>query len=468
MKNILIIADGTVAKTFLERVALTKGHKNKFYVVYYDDDMLPENRQDNFIYYKFDPTSFSKLSGLLRQVDFYEAFLILVSKQDFLATYDNIRQMSKELPLVLLERWGMEIDDKYVKIVEANDILANRLINFLPNIPVFAKEVGLGQGEIIEMEIPFTSSYAYKHIGSIEQSRWKIAALYRKQTLHLPQPNMMLMPNDIILAVGNPAVLQSVYKSINQDYGQFPQQYGQNLYCIIDMQNLTDKELENLTNDSFILHSKLNNQNLIFRVINPVLSKCYEKLKSYKNTNIRVLIEYENSDLEEIVKEDIKNHDIGMIIVENKCFSTKIEFFYSLKLPVFKVSNSGFFNINKSIILCDKSSSVESISSVIFDLSAQLDLNITLFEFDGLNEEENSKIVEHFNSLSKLFDKKINIVKLDKNPILELEKKNDFLQFIRFDKRITEINFIEKFISTNLEDHFLKLSSAYQVYIPTL
>ena len=467
MKNILIIADGTVAKTFLERTALIKGQKNRFYVVYYDDSILPENRVENFIFYKFDPTSYSKLSGLLRQIDFYEAFLILASKQDFLATYENIRIQDKELPLILLDRWNLKLEDRFIKVIEANDILANRVVNFLPNVPVFAKEVGLGQGEIMEMEIPFTSAYAYKHIGSIEQNRWKIAALYRKQTLHLPQPNMMLLPNDIILAIGNPAVLQSVYKSINQDYGQFPQPYGQNLYCIIDMQNIDDKTIENLTNDSFILHSKLNNKNLIFRVINPILSKCYEKLKSYKHSNINVLFEYENSNLTEIIKEDIKRYDIGLIVVENKCFLSNINILYEVKIPIFKVSKNGFFNIKNSVILSGDSVSVESISSVIFDLSSQLDLNITFYEFDGVDKEENKKIIEHFTSLSKLFDKKVNIIKSEKNPILELEKKSNYLQFIRFDKKLIEINMIEKFLSTDIEDHFFKLSNAYQIFIPT-
>jgi len=468
VKNILIIADGAVAKTFLERTVLIKGQKNRFYVVYYDDDIVPENKQDNFIFYKFDPTSFSKLSGLLKQIEFYEAFLILASKQDFLATYENIRKKDKDLPLIVLDRWNLNLQDRSIKVIEANDILANRVVNFLPNVPVFAKEVGLGQGEIIEMEIPFTSSYAYKHIGSIEQSRWKIAALYRKQTLHLPQPNMMLMPNDIILAVGNPAVLQSVYRSINQDYGQFPRPYGENLYCIIDMQTHDEKTIENLTNDSFILHSKLNNKNLIIRVLNPILSKCYEKLKSYKNTNINVVFDYSNNEFEEILAEDLKKYDIGLILAENRTFLSNIDLFYEIKKPIFKVSKNGFYNIKKSVVLSGSSSSVESISSVIFDFSSQLNLNITLYEFSGIDENENKKILEHFTSLSKLFDKKINIIKTEENPILQLEKKKDFLQFISFNKKLTQIGAIQKLLSTDIEDHFFKLLNSYQIYLPTL
>jgi hypothetical protein len=467
VKNILIIADGSVAKTFVKRTAIIKGQKNRFYIVYYDDSMLLESKVENFIFYKFDPTSYSKLSGLLRQIDFYEAFLILASKQDFLATYENIRTFSSELPLILLDKWGVKLDDRYIKVIEANDILANHIVNFLPNVPVFAKEIGLGQGEIMEMEIPFTSAYAYKHIGSIEQNRWKIAALYRKQTLHIPQPNMMLLPNDIILAIGNPSVLQSVYRSINQDYGQFPQPYGHNLYCIIDMQRLDENDIESLINDSFILHSKLNNKTLIMRILNPVLSKSYEKLKSYKNANINVLFEFNNKELDDVVKEDIKRYDIGLVLTQNRCFLSNLTLFYDIKKPIFKVSKNGFFNIRKSVILSGNSSSVENISSVIFDVSSQLNLNITLYEFEGIDEDENKKIVEHFTSLSKLFDKDVNIIKLSKNPILELKKINDYLQFVRFDKKLTQINLVEKFLSTQLEDHFLRLSNAYQIFIPS-
>ena len=468
MKNLLIIADGTVAKTFLERVSMIKGQKNRFYIVYYNDDVLPENKQENFVYYKFDPTSFSKLAGLLKQVDFYEVFLILVSRQDFTETYKNIRHIQTELPLILLDRWNLGIDDRFAKTVEANDILANRVVNFLPNVPVFAKEVGLGQGEIMEMEIPFTSPYAYKHIGSMEQSRWWIAALYRKQTLHMPNPNMMLLPNDIIVAVGNPAVLQSVYRSINQDFGQFPQPYGQNIYVIVDMKFLSDKEIESLTNDAFILHSKLNNKNLIFRVINPVLSKCYDKLKSYKNANISVLFEYEKNQIDEILKGDIKEFDIGLVVSSNEYFLEHKKLFFETKLPIFKIGEGSFYNIKKSIVISSDSLKVEKISSVVFDLSTQLGLDINLYEFEGIDEDENKKIKEHFNSLSKLFEKKVKIIQTDKNPIVELENSSNILQFVYFSENLSEINLFDKIFSMDLDEHSIKLKKAYQLYLPSL
>ena len=468
MKNILAIVDGAVGKKFLQRLSISKVKNQKYYIVYFDEDILPETKGDNCLLYKFDPTSFSKLSKLLRQIDFYEIFLILPNKNDFLATYENIRFFNKELKIIFLDKWELNIEDEFTIKIDANEILVNRTINFLPNIPIFAKEVGQGKGEIVEIEIPPTSNFTYKHIGALTQNRWKVAIVYRKESIHLPNDNFMLLPNDIIIAVGNPAVLQSVYRSINQDHGQFPKPYGENIYTMIDMKNISDKEINLLVNDALLLFSKLNTNKLYIRVINPTLSSSYEKLKSYKKTNIIVMIDYNNNNKTDLFLEDMKLLDIGLIVTDKKGFVEDKKLFYNSKKPIFKTSQSGFYNIKESVILSSSSNSVESISSVIFDVSTQLELNITLYEFDGVEEVENKKITEHIKSLSKLFEREINIKKLENNPLLELENKKNFLQFIEFDKNIAESNILTRIFSTELEDHFFRLSNSYQLYIPKL
>ena len=467
MKNILIIVDGNIGKKFLERLKLVKNEQSKYYIVYFDDTILPEEKSSGCIAYKFDPTSYYKISGLLHQIEFYEIFLILTNKQDLLVTYNNIREIDKELKLVILDRWGCKFDDSNITILEANDILTNRLINFLPNIPVFAKEVGLGQGEIMEMQIPATSNYAYKHVGSFAQNRWKVAAIYRNNKLILPKDNMMILPNDIILAVGNPAVLQSVYKSINQQYGHFPKPYGDSIYVFIDMKFHDEEIIKILINDGFILYSKLNSKKLVIRVINPTISKTFDKIKSYQSTNAEVLIDYEDKESKEIIIKDIKAFDIGLFVTDYNFFKEYITFLYDIKRPIFKIARYGFANIKNSIILSSRDIlSVERISPMVFDFSYQLNLDITLLEYQEEDEEANKKIAEHFNALSKLFEKRVNILKLQKNPILELKNRNDFVQIIEFSKKLTEISFFEKLFSTNLQEHVLELIDAYQLFLP--
>ena len=467
MKNILIVADGVTAKSFLLRLQATNAQKSRYYVVYYDDSVLPSEKSDKFFYYKFDPTSLSKISTVLKSVDFYQAMLILSNKQDLLATVENITVIAPKLNITILDRWGLELGSQNITVVDVDEHLVNRFMNHIPNIPVYAKEVGLGIGDVIDMTIPFSSSYAYKHIGSITQNRWKIAAVYRKKRLILPTDSMMLLPNDSVLAVGSPAVLQGVYRSVNREFGQFPQPFGENIYTIIDMLKFSEKEIELLINDSMILHSRLNNKNLIFKVINPSLTKCFDKLKSYSSDTMMVEIDYINRTFEDSLKNDIKNHEVGLVLTNNRVFKEYQELFYEIKIPIFKIANSGFSNMKESIVLSSSSTKVETISSSLFDISSQLELDIAWFELNN-DEEENEKVLEHFDSLSKLFERKINIKKSNKNPIIELKKNNSYLQFILFEEEIIQMSFYQKIFSTKFDDHFSKLSQNYQIFIPVL
>lgn len=467
MKNILIVADGITAKYFLQRLQATNSQKSKYYIVYYDDFILPSEKTDKFLYYKFDPTSLSKLSTILKSVDFYQAMLILSNKQDVLATSENISIISPKLNVIVLDRWGLDINEQNVTSLDVDELLVNRFINYIPNIPVYAKEVGLGIGDVIDMTIPFTSSYAYKHIGSITQNRWQIAAIYRKKRLILPTDSLMLLPNDSVLAVGSPSVLQGVYRSINREFGQFPQPFGENIYTIIDMLKYSESEIEVLINEAMLLHAKLNNKNLIFRVINPSLTKCFDKLKSYSSDTMMVKIDYVNRSFSTALIDDIKNYEIGLVLTNDKTFKEYIELFYEIKLPIFKIAYSGFSNIIESVILSNNSTKVETISSSLFDISSQLELDIAWFEFKH-DEDENEKVLEHFESLSKLFERKINIKKSKKNPIVELKGSNSYLQFILFEEEIIQMSFFQKIFSTRFDDHFSKLSSNYQIFIPAL
>jgi len=467
MKNILIVADGITAKHFLQRLQNTNSQKGKYYIVYYDDSVLPNEKSDKFLYYKFDPTSLSKISSILNSVDFYQAMLILSNKQDMLSTIDNINIINQKLRITILDRWGLELSEQNITSVDVDEQLVNRFINYIPNIPVYAKEVGLGVGDVMDITIPFSSSYAYKHIGSITQNRWKIVAVYRKKRLILPSNDMMLLPNDSVLAVGAPAVLQGVYRRINREFGQFPQPFGDNIYTIIDMLKFSEKEIEALINEAMLLHSKLNNKNLIFRVINPSLTKCFDKLKSYNSDTMSVKIDYVNRSFSDVLKKDIKNYLIGLVVTNDRVFKEYSELFYEIKLPIFKIAYSGFSNIKESVVLSNDSTKVETISLSLFDISSQLELDIAWFEFKH-DEDENEKVLEHFDSLSKLFERKIHIKKSNKNPIVEVKDNNSYLQFILFEKEIIKMNFFLKIFSTKIDDHFSKLSKNYQIFIPAL
>jgi len=466
MKNILVLADGKIAKKFIERVKDIDLSKKRFFIVYYDDNMQIDDLGESFLLYRFDPSSKIKLQSLLNSHEFDQAIIILSNKMDLMASYENIRDFDKTLPIVIHDRWSLELeDDKNLSIVDSNSIIANMLIHYLPDIPLYATNIGLEKGEIVEIKIPYGSPFTYRYISNIEQKRWKIAAIYRNNRLILPDYKTTLEPNDSILAVGNPNVLKSVYKSINREFGQFPIPFGENIYCFIDMAEFSDEIIEKLANDSILLHSHINSNKLIFRVINPRYSKILDKIKSYDKGSMQVELDFYSHKKEDIIDSDVNLFQVGLIVLDDDFFAQNIDLLYELKRPVLKVGECGFYKINEAVIISNESQKVEQISSTIFDLSSQLKLNISIYEFSD-DEGESKKLIEHFMNLSKLFDEKVKVVKSNKNPILELKQSSDKLQFLPFDRDVKKRSFLSYF-SKNANKLYFKLSKNYQIFLPS-
>ncbi len=466
MKNILILADGKTAYNFLARANEIDLSKKRFLVVYYDDKSIPEDLNEQFLLYKFDPTSTIKLKSLLNSHEFYQAIIVLANKTDALASYENIKESQKELPIVFYDEWQIELNDAYTTVIDVKDILSNVIVNHLPDIPLYARNIGLERGEIVEIKIPFGSPFTYRYISNIEQNRWKIVAIYRNQKLIIPDYNSTIEPNDSIIAIGNPNVLKSVYKSIHREFGQFPAPFGENIYCYIDMATMEDNDIEKITNDAMVLHSNINSQNLLFRVVNPRYGKALNKLKSYDKGSMRVELDFHSDDKDSVIKADVSKYQIGTLICNQDLFEDSIELFGSLNIPILKCGKSSFFNIKESAILSNDSSKIEKISSTIFDLSSQLKLDISIYEFEGGDSEEFSRVVEHFNNLAKLFEEKVKVIKTRRNPLRELNERDDLLQFLPFDKNI-EKRSIFAFFTKNINRLHFQLSKNFQLFLPS-
>jgi hypothetical protein len=464
MKKILIIADGILAKQFLEKVMETEAGENSYTIITYKEETLPKRRPENFKFYEFDPTSFEKLAIVLNE-QFFQIMILLSNEIDVTATYKNIRRLDNKVRIVLMDRWDLELDDKRLLILNSREILASRFTDHLPNMPIIAQNIGLGIGEIMEVSIPVGSSYAYRHLASIEQSKWKIAAVYRSSALLLPRPTLMLQPNDLLLLVGDPKVLQSVFRSIKRELGQFPSPFGSSIYCLVDMLDMSEHEIEELINDALLLHSKLNSNKLHLKVINPTYCKVFEKIKSYHNRHINVMVDYYETQPRKVLREDTEAMDIGLIVVLNRFFQKNRKTLYKTKLPVFKMGKRGFASLNQGVVLSSDAQEIEQETSVIFDVATQLALEIKLYSYNPDHPESKESLIEHFESLSKLFGREVDMIQSDKNPLLKLKHQDNILQFLPFSHKILESNFFSIF-STDMEKLHFKLANNYQLFIP--
>ena len=91
----------------------------------------------------------------------------------------------------MLDLWelGGPEDDSHLTVLDARAVLTARLMDFLPDIPVVADNLGLGKGEIMEVKVPVGSSFMYRHISSITQKKWRIAMIYRGSNFMIAKPS---------------------------------------------------------------------------------------------------------------------------------------------------------------------------------------------------------------------------------------------------------------------------------------
>ncbi len=463
--DVLILADGIVAKQLLQRIVEKYVSTNRYFIVYQDPNILPSVEQENIFFYRFDPTSFVKLSKLFHQ-RFSEVVIVLANKIDTLASFENVRKLDSSVNIVVLDRWDLEFEGKNFIRLDANEILANRVADHLPNIPVTAQNVGLGHGEIMEVLVPFGSAYVYRHIGSIEQKNWKIAAIYRNNRLLLPSASLMIYPNDLLLLIGEPEVLKEVFKSIKQEVGQFPMPFGINSYLFIDMQRLDTRSLKHLVRGAIYVHKKFKDKKLFIRIVNPNDFEFLRFIKQYDGDSIEVSIDYRQVDAYKRIEEDIKTAKIGLFITHASMFVERSfrMFLYNFSIPVLSLSCKPFEQLREAGIILGRNKNLEKISSIIFDIAIQLKLALKLFQYS--QEEPNQEVVDHFENLANIFSKPISIQKTKLNPIRHIKQfEENILIVYPFNEKVAKARTWNIFC-TDAEALFYRLNQYHQIFIP--
>ncbi len=471
MKNILILADGSIARHFLEWVDKKRVAENHYYVTYYNEDVIPEKMGKNISLIKADPTSFSKLDKIMSEHKYAIVFIVMKEIDDARYSLANLRLLDDKTRIVLVNQWDEEIlgeDIENVTLLHADELIAAHLYDHLPNVPVVAQNVGLGQGEIMEVHVPFGSTYAFRHVGSILQRKWKIAAIYRNDKQIIPNNATMIRPNDTLLILGKPIVLNGVYKTINKRIGLFPEPFGRDLYLILDLRFDHDNALLYLKESIYLLE-KLEEKRLYVRILYPNDFKMMEMLKAYETENIIVNVCYDDHDINALIEYDIGQYDIGLVLNSIERFeSDKLkETLYELRKVVYLFGDDLLYNIKEAVVLMEnENEKMESISSTAFDISESLELKLSLCDFDPEGDFESKKIiVEHYETLTHIFNMDIHIEQKVANPIRELAKMTDILQVVPFEKELNRYNIL-KLVSTRVKDFLLTTKQHPKLLVP--
>lgn len=472
MKKVALILEGKIAKKFME-VVVSKYFSNNFYlVITKDPSCLPSSLPSTFELHVFDPTSAYKLYPFL-DANVSDIFILIEDIKEQEALYEIIRNKSKEVRLIL----GLEdtayfesIKDDRLSLFDRTQIIASKFVAKLPNVPSVPQGFGLEQGEVMEIGVPFGSVFAYRHLGSLRQKDYKIVGIYRKNEFHLSHSSMVIQPRDQLLAVGNPDALNNLYLQVRSNVGQFPVPFGRDIYLYIDMGLQSQTALQRDIDQALILHEKLKSAVLYVQVLNPTNGSFMQEVRTIESQDIRVAIDFKGTPFIEKLRADSQKK-IGLAVVGKEIFRCRHrrKALFEIATPVFKTNARGLKGVEKSmVVLNEDMEQNEDISSVMFDVCAQMNLDMLLYDFDP-DKRYKTEVIKNYEHLSHIYSRKIKVIRTYmKNPVLFLNKlETPVMHFLPFESCIAQNHFFWMF-STRVEQIAFLSDAHPQMFIPVV
>jgi len=458
-----------MVKHFIEWIEKSRIDENNYYITSSHKKLVKSSKIiNNLKFIDIDPTSYLRIKDIMTDVEFSTVFLLMREREEALCSLKNIRMVDPKLLVVLVSQWeNFELDDEYVEIIKMNDVLASALYEKLPNVPIIAKNIGLGKGEIMEILIPFGSSFAYRHVGAIAHRKWRVVAIYRQEKQIFPNNSTMILPNDKLIVIGNSFVLEEIYKRINKRQGMFPEPFGKNLYLLINMEQKEEDILLQI-NEAIFLSNQLAKTKLYIRLFNVGNVKILNELRAFETEHISLYISYLKRDLFYDIDYDLSRLDIGLFLMENGEFFKKENksYFHNLMRPIYIFGDKSLYNIKASMVLMGERGEMEAISTSAFDFSESLGLSFSLCNYNPEGDfDESRTVVEHYESLSRLYNFKIKIDNKRVNPIRELLNYDEVLHIAPLIKKANSHFFINLF-STKISDYLISIKKHPQLLIP--
>ena len=202
----------------------------------------------------------------------------------------------------LYEREGIN----YVNKAVATASLLERQIELGVISPT---NIGLGQGEIIEVSVTPTSIIAGYPVGKFSSRRWRIVAIFRGDKLILPKAKTVIKPGDRVLIVGDPRILKYIAGLIKSGEPQFPLQFGTEEVVFLS------KKSEELLKDAKFFLEKTKVSKLTIQSCVEVESSILERFKETGKGEVRFK---KLKECEKEFYENIKGENFGIILMPPK------------------------------------------------------------------------------------------------------------------------------------------------------
>jgi len=362
-----------------------------------------------------------------KKINLENVFHIILTIKDTDVSLEACRILNEVFELEIsttIFSYNEEKEDKFkdcknINIIKPASLVVNAVISLIEKNVKYATNIGLGNKEIVEVNILSRSHIVDRPLRYLRPSRWRVGAIYRNDALILPSGKERIKVGDKVILMGEPKVLDNLVNILLKGIPQFPLQFGSHIVAPYSkkFKELT-KELAYFVKDIkvdkvFIFPYKsytLTKEDKIF------LKKLfYEKLEIKNNVNsIKSLFKYPNN--------------IAFIAIPYK----NLSFFEKLCIKkLFEKSNKPFLILNnkypyEKVIAILNSEDPAYTLEVAVEISRMLKVDIqTIYtampkELRGEKENENLEIVNNIVSdFESIYKTSMNFEIFEGNPVKE-------------------------------------------------
>ncbi|RMA97583.1 NAD-binding protein [Hydrogenothermus marinus] len=327
-----------------------------------------------------------------------------------------------EIPITIFlydeEKEELFQDFKNINLFKPSQIIVNSILALIKRNYKIATNIGLGKGEIVEVEVSGKSHFTDRKLKHIKPSKWRVAAIYRNGELIIPTGDEKIQVGDKVVIIGDPKVLENVVNILKKGIPEFPLQFGSIVATVY-----ADRFRKNIE-ELWYLYSNTRIKKIYLYPFKNFEISDKDKIFIYQkfgNAEIKNNI----SSLKKLIKID-NDLDIAFHVIpyNNLSFFEKFSIKYifeNAKKPFF-ISKGEFPYKEIKVLLNSPNPAV--VLDIAIDIARMLKVDINSFYVATpkalRSEEEEQKLIEINNIIldfENIHKKKLNLKILEGNPV---------------------------------------------------
>jgi Trk K+ transport system NAD-binding subunit/nucleotide-binding universal stress UspA family protein len=128
---------------------------------------------------------------------------------------------------------AIRFSDERITALDSAQLLADQVERALKHSgAIMPSRIGLGLGELVQIRLLATSPILHRPLKNLAPHRWRVAAVFRAESLIVPTGETSLQEDDRVLLVGDPDILATVSEYLRLGTPQFPRPIGPNVVTL--------------------------------------------------------------------------------------------------------------------------------------------------------------------------------------------------------------------------------------------